>query len=220
MEAFAVAYADPTSGTYGIIRDSVRSVAPEYQPGSCNSVGARWLKNPIVLDKIDEIRRSSRAMAALTPGEYVKRALEMTEKLIARDGRGDAGAASKFFELAGKAAGLLVQKTEDMTPLERKFPTAEYSMDQLESLLGRMRALQESNPLPPGQIARVSASYTPPIQEDPHVREVEPDGPAVPGPTGDGGMVQEAGSVEVEEDSGEGPAYDQVAIDSVGGIRG
>lgn len=148
---FARAYADPMSPTFNKVAESYQAAKPGTELENARKAGGRLLDDPVVREEMARVQALNRVVTGGEGGaeEYARRAMEITEFLLKRGERGDSTAASKFFELAGKAQGFLIMRTEDMTPFERKAGvTREELKELLRERLNRMDELDQPNPLP------------------------------------------------------------------------
>lgn len=129
-------------------------IFPDADEKVARSYGHRYLDHPKVRRAIEERTAPVQESIGMTVARYIQRCMANEEMLLQRGKPGDAGAAVKYGFLVGKAAGLLIERSEDVTPPERRIG----SIQQVLEMAERLKRLSEPNPVP--QIAAaVDAEY-------------------------------------------------------------
>jgi hypothetical protein len=163
MQKFAIAYADPTSKTAGSPAKSYLLIEPELSLRSAKRQAEKYLAHPKCIEMVEWVRAEAKTAAGLSGARYIHECLAVEEKLLqyalsgARGAALMAQAASKYRQLAGKAAGLLVERTEDMTPPERRALGTAEALKILEEQYARVLRLQAPNPVAGGVSAALPA---------------------------------------------------------------
>ena len=147
----AHAWADPTSPTYQKKIESYWTAYPiplELQQEPKKRETARrafykLLERQAFRDEIERVRLQIRGSAGFSKEDYFQLLLKREELFATRGGKGDAQAAAATLKLIGQAAGLLVQKVEDVTPPERKALTGEQLVASFIDAAERMRRLRD-----------------------------------------------------------------------------
>lgn len=160
MDAFVQAYGDPTSPTYANATQSYRVAMgnpPTLTANAAARGGGRYVKMPYVQEKIAELQQAMKDFTGMSSLQYAKHCFDQEERLLkmaAADVKGAALAAARYSEMAGKAMGLFVNITKDITP--PKTPTLPKTKEELKIMeqgLRQLIMLSEANPLPPGLTA-------------------------------------------------------------------
>lgn len=196
-EAFAKAYADPTSPGYNNAKKTYKYLHPEVTDDSAKKLGSKFLKDPRVQAHVVEYRQRMRIVAGKTHEEYLAFGWKLMERMadaVIDDPKLASGLA-KVFETVGKAGGFLITKVEDMTPLERKIPLSpDEAITRLEERLLRAKRMNEPNPLPqitaapapvPAEAEEVEYETLPTHPAPDDSRSIE-DAPAAGGPLHEG----------------------------------
>lgn len=171
--AFAAAWATPGTETY---RNSTRSymaaVEPECTLDAAHTGGHRYLHDPEVQEEIARIQQAAAVVNGLTTETFILECLEREERLleVASVTKGAAMAAVKYRELAGKAAGLFVKMTKDLTPQAPGLPLPKNPEEirKMQQALSLMAEIATPLPLPAATIEEVPAGpdYESPAPEE------------------------------------------------------
>lgn len=166
-EAFAKAYADPTSPGYNNAKATYKYLHPDVTDDSAKKLGSRMLKDERVQAHIVEYRQRMRIVAGKTHEEYLAFGWKLMESMAAKviDQPKLASGLAKVFETVGKAGGFLIMKSEDMTPIERKVALSpDEALTRLEERVMRAKKMNEPNPVP--QIAASTTATVPAAAEE------------------------------------------------------
>lgn len=153
LQRFAIAYADPTSKTAGSGVKSYQLIEPGAAYDTAKKQSEKYLRHPKCVEMIEWIRAEAKVASGLTGARFIQECLEVEEKLLERALSGARGAsllaqsAVKYRQLAGKAAGLLIERTEDMTPPERRALGTAEAIRVIEEQWNRVLRLREANPV-------------------------------------------------------------------------
>ena len=159
MDAFAQAYADPASPSYANATASYKVAMgdPSMNSNTAARGGGRYVKMPYVQEKVAEIQQTMRDFTGMSPTQFAKHCLDQEKRLLDMAERGVKGAALaavRYAESAGKAMGLFVNITKDVTPPKPPaLPKTKEELKIMEQGLRRLILLSEANPLPPGLTA-------------------------------------------------------------------
>lgn len=146
---FAVAYADPQSSTFDDRASSLLAVRPALtNRKTARDTASRWLKDERCQSAIERVKLGVRIQGGLTAATYIELCLKKAQFYQDRGQKGDAIADARLIELAGKAAGLFVNVTKDITPPDQRKPPLSAS-DVIREVLeqsDRLRRLMEPIP--------------------------------------------------------------------------
>lgn len=150
FEQFAKAYADRTSPTYNNAKRTYLLLHPDVSEKNAGQMGSRMLNDERTVAFVEQFRKTSLLASSLTHEDFLVFGWE-TLKEAATLLKGDPKALGGFAKLygeVGKAGGFMTTKTEDMTPIERKIPSATEAHTLLEERLERYKRIDKANPLP------------------------------------------------------------------------
>jgi hypothetical protein len=183
-EQFAKAYGDPTLPTYNNATETYHFLNPHVTRDSAKKAGSRMLKDERVRAHLVAYRRRSQTLAAKSPEDYLIfgwEAMQKLEALMMTDAKYATGLA-KMYETVGKAGGYIINRTEDMTPLERKAPISPAEARTLlearmEASTSRFDRINQPLPLPGATTTLIPAVPAVADEEIPHTilpRDDEP----------------------------------------------
>lgn len=150
-KAFALAYADPTSPTFGNATQSYLRIAPNVDLRSAGRSAVRYLENEFVKAEILRFSTETRTVAALTPADYITGCLDAEKMLLELVKGGDARAAmaaARYRELAGRASGLILNRVVDATPTAKKAADARAILGEMKRAVATMEEITKPNPVP------------------------------------------------------------------------
>ena len=150
-KAFAIAFADPTSPTFGQRIESYLAAYPRVTDRDyARRRTYKLLAIPSVRREVNQIRLGVRSGAGMTKEDYIALLLEREQAFAERGEKGDAQACAAILKLIGDATGYRITRTEDMTPPERPRLTGEELAAKLIQAGERWRRLCTPNPSPRG----------------------------------------------------------------------
>lgn len=148
-KAFALAFADPTSPTFG---QRIESYLAGYPHVTDRDYARRrtykLLATRSVRREVERIQFGVRSGAGMTKEDYIELLLEREEAFAARGEKGDAQACAAILKLIGDATGYRITRTEDLTPPERRLQTVGQMATEVIAAAERWKRLREPPPLP------------------------------------------------------------------------
>jgi hypothetical protein len=185
MDAFAQAYGDPTSPSYGNATQSYRVAMghpPTLTDNAATRGGGRYVKMAYVQEKVAALQQSLREYTGMSPMQFAKHCFDQEERLMkmaAADVKGAAVAAARYADMAGKSMGLFVNIHKDITPPKPlALPKTKEELSTMMQGLRQLMALSEANPLPPGLTAGEGEEIPEAEFEVEHAEGTEDQGPA------------------------------------------